>query len=204
MSAWLALTWRARLAPGETVLVLGATGAAGRLAVQLAKGLGAGRVIAAGRDERALCALRDLGADATIGLDQPASDLTAAIARAAGDRGIDVIVDYLWGRPTEAAIAAISRTGLTHAAPRVRLVEVGDSAGPTIALPAAVLRSSGLEICGSGAGSIPLDRIMAAVPQFLEQAAGGELRLDVEAVPLADIADAWQRDPRGRRLVIVP
>jgi hypothetical protein len=71
-------------------------------------------------------------------------------------------VDYLWGPPAEAAIAAIARRGLAHAAPRVRLVEVGQMAGPTIALPAEVLRSSGLEVLGSGRGTIPLAGVEAA------------------------------------------
>jgi NADPH2:quinone reductase len=115
-----------------------------------------------------------------------------------------VVIDYLWGRPTEALIAAISRSGLTHAAPRVRLVEVGDSAGPTITLPAQVLRSSGLELSGGGAGTTPLEAIMAALPQFIDRAASGELRVGVQQVPLAEVETAWQHGQRGRRLVLVP
>jgi NADPH2:quinone reductase len=204
MSAWLALTWRARLAPGETVLVLGATGVAGQLAVQLAKQLGAGRVIAAGRDQQVLATLADLGADATVSLDVTDQDLPAALAAAVAEDAADVVIDYLWGRPTEALIAAISRSGLTHAAPRVRLVEVGDSAGPTITLPAQVLRSSGLELSGGGAGTTPLEAIMAALPQFIDRAASGELRVGVQQVPLAEVETAWQHGQRGRRLVLVP
>ena len=204
MAAWLALSWRGRLAPGETVLILGATGASGQIAVQLAKALGAGRIIAAGRNERVLSVLRDLGADATIRLDRPDQAVTEDVVREAGEAGIHVIVDYLWGRPTEAVVAAITRKGLRHVAPRVRLVEVGESAGPTITLPAAVLRSSGLEIYGSGAGTIPIDRIMESIPQFMARLASGELRVDAERVPLGAIEDAWQRDQRGRRLVIIP
>jgi NADPH:quinone reductase-like Zn-dependent oxidoreductase len=204
MSAWLALTWRARLAPGETVLILGATGVAGQLAVQLAKRLGAGRVIAAGRDQQVLATLPDLGADATVFLDRPDQDLPAALANAASNGGVQVVIDYLWGRPTEALIAAISRRGLVHAAPRVRLVEVGDSAGPTITLPAQVLRSSGLELSGSGAGTIPLETIMAALPQFIDRAANGEFQIGVEQVPLAEVETAWQHGQHGRRLVLVP
>jgi len=126
------------------------------------------------------------------------------LAAAVADNPVDVVIDYLWGRPTEALIAAISRRGLTQAAPRVRLVEVGDSAGPTITLPAQVLRSSGLEVSGSGAGTIPLEAIMAALPQFLDRAASGELRIGVEQVPLAEVETAWQHGQHGRRLVLVP
>jgi NADPH2:quinone reductase len=204
MSAWLALNWRARLAPGDTVLVLGATGAAGQLAVQLAKQLGGERVIGVGRDQDVLDALPDLGADATISLDQADQDLGEALAAAVAASGLDVVIDYLWGRPTEALIAAISRRGLTHAARRVRLVEVGDSAGPTITLPAQTLRSSGLEIAGSGAGTIPLQAVMAALPRFIDLAAAGKLRLGVDQLPLVQVEEAWQRDQHGRRLVLIP
>jgi len=95
VSAWLALTWRAKLVPGENVLILGATGIAGKLAVQVAKLLGAGRVVAAGRNQRALSILRNLAADATIRLDTSDQELSEAFAREAGDAGFNVIIDYL-------------------------------------------------------------------------------------------------------------
>ena len=204
MSAWLALRWRARLSPGETVLVLGATGVAGQLAVQLAKELGAGRVVAAGRDRELLDNLRDLGADATIPLDQPDDQLTDAFAAQTDDGGVQVVIDYLWGHPTEVLIAAVTRRGLTHTAPRLRLVEVGDSAGTAITLPSQVLRSSGLEIYGSGAGTVPVDAVVKALPEFIDRAASGALRVNVDPVPLADVADVWRRDQHGRRLVLLP
>ena len=197
--AWLALTRRAVLQPGETVLVLGATGASGRIAVALAARMGAGRVIAAGRN-RAI--LDQLGATATVALGGP--DDAAALAEAAGPDGIHVIIDYLWGHPTEAAIAAITRRGLTHAAPRVRLVEVGVMAGPTISLPADVLRSSGLEILGSGPGTIPMAEIVGAIPQFMAIAATGGLPIDIDEVPLAEVEPAWQHGGSGRRTVLRP
>jgi NADPH:quinone reductase-like Zn-dependent oxidoreductase len=204
LSAWLALRWRAQLTEGETVLVLGATGAAGQLAVQIAKQLGAGRVIAAGRDERVLDALPDLGADALIQVDQADQDLTDALAGEDGAFGIDVVIDYLWGRPTEALIVAITRRELTEVEPRVRLIQVGDSAGPTIALPAEVLRRSGLEVYGSGAGTISFERVIEALPEFMAHAASGKLRLGVERVPLAEVGRVWDRVQRGRRIVLVP
>ncbi len=109
LSAWGALAWRAQMAPGETVLVLGATGVTGKLAIQTAKLLGAIRVIAAGRNEKILSTLHDLGADATICLDQPRENLIADFSREAGDAGFDIILDYVWGAPTEALLAAITR-----------------------------------------------------------------------------------------------
>jgi NADPH:quinone reductase-like Zn-dependent oxidoreductase len=206
LSAWGALAWRANLAPGETVLILGATGVTGKLAVQTAKLLGAGRIIAAGRNEQVLRTLTDLGADATIRLDKPGNDLSEAFAREAGETGFDVIIDYLWGPPTEALLAAITRTDLKSASSRVRLVEVGESAGPAISLPAAALRSSRLEILGAGTGSAPASPEMwiEAIRQLMANVASGALRVDTERVPLADVKEVWDRDQQGRRTVIAP
>jgi NADPH:quinone reductase-like Zn-dependent oxidoreductase len=160
--------------------------------------------VAAGRDRELLDNLRDLGADATIPLDQPDDQLTDAFAAHTDGGGVQVVIDYLWGHPTEVLIAAVTRRGLTHTAPRLRLVEVGDSAGPAITLPSQVLRSSGLEIYGSGAGTVPVDAVVRALPEFIDRAANGALRVDVDPVPLADVADAWRRDQHGRRLVLLP
>jgi len=202
MSAWLTLQWRAKLTPGETVLILGATGVAGKLAVQIAKLLGAGRVIAVGRNEAALNSLRDLGADATIRLDRQGQELTETFAREAGDTGFQVIIDYLWGRPTEALLAAITRTGFAAVGAETRLVQVGESAGATISLPAAVLRSTALTILGTA--GMPDPKVLGDVlQQLLARAASGELRIDTERIPLADIENAWGREQRAR-LVIIP
>jgi NADPH2:quinone reductase len=203
LSAWFALEVQAQLVAGETVLVLGATGVAGQLAVQLAHRLGAGRVIAAGRNEQVLRNLPALGADAVIRLDRTGAALSEEVVRAASG-GLDVIVDYVWGPPTEAVLAAISRSGLTHAAPRVRLVEVGDSAGSTLTLRGALLRSSGLEISGVGAGTIPVDRMLATVPKLLNRVVSGELQVSLDEVPLAEVENAWDRAPNGRRIVLTP
>jgi len=204
LSAWLALRNRAQVAKGETVLILGATGAGGRLAVQIAKHLGAGRVIAAGRDPQALALLPALGADAVISLDQPRPALAQAIAEA-GAQGIHVIIDYLWGTPAEAAIDAITRRDLTHHAPRVRLVEVGSMAGATISLPAAVLRSSGLEILGSGAGTLPPEQIAREIAPFMDMAASGGLSIATRTAPLSEVGAAWaQASDARQRLVLLP
>ncbi len=204
VSGWLSLTWRAKMTAGETVLILGATGVTGKLAVQMAKLLGAGRVIAAGRNEPALKSLLELGADATIRLETSDEELTRAFAREAGDTGFDVIVDYLWGHPTEVLLAALTRSEFTAITSEMRLLQVGDGAGPAISLPAAVLRSAPLTILGT-AGIPPRDVLGDAYKQVMDRAASGELRMDTERVPLADIENAWQREVRsGRRLVIIP
>ncbi len=205
LSAWLSLVWRAQLRPAETVLILGATGVAGKLAIQIAKHLGAGRVVAAGRNAEVLKTLSDLGANSTISLDQSESALTEAFIREARHKHFDVIIDYLWGHPTEVLLHALTGHDLKAETARTRLVEVGEVAGPTISLPAAALRGSGLELCGSGGGSISPNAIFAAFPQIWALAASGKLRVDTERVPLADVEAAWQRqDTPGRRLVITP
>jgi len=204
MSAWLTLTGRAQIAPGECVLILGATGITGKLAVQIAKLRGAGRIVAAGRNEEALSALRNLGADATIQLDKPKQDLTDAFVREAGDTGFNLIIDYLWGPPTEALLAAITRADMSAKSSRVRLIEVGESAGPSISLSAAALRSSGLEILGAGTGSVPSrDVILDAYNQLMDLAAAGHLHIDTQQVPLSEVEDAWERQVR-HRIVLVP
>lgn len=205
LSSWLSLVWRAQLKHGETVLILGATGVAGKLAVQIAKHLGAGRVVAAGRNEQVLNTLIDLGADAIIHLDRPDKELSEAFTRELRYRRFDVVIDYLWGHPTEVLLNTLTRHELKADATRTRLIEVGEMAAPTIVLSAAALRSSGLELYGSGGGSIPLKAIFDTFPQLWALAASGKLRFDTEQAPLADVEAIWQRQPLpGRRLVIIP
>jgi NADPH2:quinone reductase len=204
VSAWLSLTHRAKLARGETVLILGATGVTGQLATQIAKLLCAKRVIGAGRNRHVLNRLRDLGADATIQLDQPEDALKADFAREAGDSGFDVIIDYVWGRPTEVLLAAMTKSEFASMRKEARLVQVGESAGSTIALPAAVLRSTALTILGTA--GIPSSEILAeAMQQVMTRAACGELRIETERVPLAEVNKEWDRpETSGRRIVIIP
>jgi NADPH2:quinone reductase len=203
VSAWLSLKHSAKLASGETVLILGATGVTGKLAVQVARILGAGRVVAAGRNEEVLSRLHDLGADATIPLDKPDQELIEAFRRQAGEKGFDVIIDYLWGHPTEALLTAITNAEFAVAGSEIRLVEVGESVGPTITLHAAVLRSTPLTILGT-AGIPPWHVLREAFQQVMNHAASGTLRIETERVPLAEIEDAWERNVQARRLVVIP
>ncbi|WP_410608235.1 quinone oxidoreductase family protein [Amycolatopsis sp. lyj-109] len=202
VSTWAALEWRAKLRAGERVLVLGATGVAGRIAVQLAERLGASRVVGAGRNPRVLASLRELGADATIRLDQPEDALRAAF-RAEG--GFDVVVDYLWGRPTEVFISTLGSSDMELRFSRTRLIQVGTMAGAQVALPAEILRSSGLEVVGFGTGNAPpaadLARLLGRV---LDLVAGGDLRIDVNRVPLAQVQEVWNLDQKGTRTVLIP
>lgn len=205
VSAWAALEWKAQLRPGERVLVLGATGVAGRVAVQLAKRLGASRVVGAGRNPRTLAALADLGADATVRLDQPDDAVRAAFRAEAGDEGFDVVVDYLWGHPTEVFVSSLGGTDMELRFSRTRLVQVGTMAGATVAIPADVLRSSGLEVLGFGTGNAPpAEHIAHLLSQVLALLARGELRIDVNRVPLARVEEVWNLDQQGIRTVLIP
>jgi len=204
MSSWVALQYRAQFAAGESVLILGATGAAGHLAVQIAKRLGARRVIAAGRNPEALTSLKDVGADALISLEQPREALVAAFRSEIVEHGVDVVLDYLWGAPAECVLAAIAQKGLSHAGSRIRYVEIGQSAGATITLPGATLRSSGVEILGSGFGSASMQEIFAALAKFFEQAAKTPFVTKIQTAPLRDIEALWNAPERGARLVFQP
>jgi NADPH2:quinone reductase len=205
LSSWLPLVWHAQLKRGETVLILGATGVACKLAVQIAKHLGAGRVVAAGRNEQVLKTLNDQGADATIHLDRPDKELAEAFTHEVCYKRFDVVIDYLWGHPTEVLLDTLTGHDLKAEVTRTRLVEVGEVAGPSIILPAAALRSSGLEIFGSGGGSIAPKAIFDTFPQLWALAGSGKLHIDTEQAALADVEAIWQRQNLlGRRLVIIP
>lgn len=205
LSAWLALGWRCPLEPGQTVLILGATGVTGKLAIQAARHFGAGRVVAAGRNQRVLDELPALGADATIQLAQPDAALAAAFAAGAGEHGYDVVLDYVWGHPTEVFLSSIEHHDAVLRSARVRLLQAGEMAGPVITLPAAALRSVGLEILGNGTGTMPpMEVITGTLSELLDLLAAGKVRVDIERVPLADVAGVWGRDQQGRRPVFIP
>jgi NADPH:quinone reductase-like Zn-dependent oxidoreductase len=204
MSSWVALTVRAKFVAGESVLVLGATGVAGQLAVQIAKRLGARRVVAAGRNPQALEELKGLGADQVISLDQEHGALVSSLRDAVASGGVDVVLDYLWGSPAQAALEALSQKGLSKMAPRVRFVQIGSSAGTTIPLPAATLRSSGLELLGSGFGSASLDQISQALKEFFATAAANPFRTAIKTAALRDVESLWNSPERGARLVFQP
>jgi NADPH:quinone reductase-like Zn-dependent oxidoreductase len=195
MSSWVALRRRISFEAGQSVLVLGATGSAGRLAVQVAKCLGASRVIAAGRQPGKLAALTGLGADVTASLDG------AELAEAAA--GVDVVLDYVWGAPTAAAMTAV----VTHRADRgqpLSWVEIGSVAGPTAEIPSAALRAARLQIVGSGQGSVPTRDIVAELADLAGAVNHGALKLDTRSVPLTDVEAVWPDTGSGQRIVIVP
>lgn len=204
MSSWVALTRRAKFVAGENVLILGATGVAGQLSVQIAKHLGAQRVVVAGRNREVLEMLGDVGADAIIPLNQDYDSLVSSIRREQAEARIDVVLDYLWGHPAEAVLEAMSQKGLRHAASRVRFVQVGESAGSKISLPAAVLRNSAIELLGSGFGSASMTEVFQALAEFFRVAASSSLKINIKAVPLGDVEALWNSPQQGARFVFLP
>jgi len=204
MSSWVALQARAQFVAGESVLILGATGVAGRLAVQVAKRLGAKRVVATGRNPKALEELKQLGADAVIALTTERDALLAAYREELAANRIDVVLDYLWGAPAETILEAISQKGLQQAASRIRYVQIGSSAAPTISLPAATLRSSNLELLGSGFGSASTETIIRLVGEFIQEAARRPFNFKVTTAPLREVESKWNAPDDGARLVFQP
>ena len=202
MSSWVALRRRVPIEPGQSVLVLGATGNAGLMAVQVARRLGAGRVVGAGRDPGRLGALTSLGADEVVPLtdDQDATD--RALGAAAAE--VDIVVDYLWGRPAEHAIMAllVARADRSRA---MNWIQIGAMAGPTIELPSVALRSANFRIQGNGQGAVSTAAYLAELPSLVREINAGTIAVKPNTVPLADVEAIWTRpDPPGERTVLVP
>lgn len=198
------LKWGACLQPGETVLINGATGFAGKLAVQVARLLGAKRVIGTGRHAASLRALQTLGADSVIDLKQSDAEVAEALKHEASTSGYDVVLDFLWGHPTEILLNALIPEELAFAKHRTRLIQIGMMAGSHISLPADALRTSGLEIMGAGSYITP-EALAEGTALAWEWIQAGKLTADVEPVPLKEVEKAWLRtDLQGKRLVIVP
>jgi NADPH:quinone reductase-like Zn-dependent oxidoreductase len=198
MSSWAALQERAHFKPGESVLVNGAAGVSGRLAIQVAKHLGASRVVATARNPVVEAELRALGADDFICLDQPAEQLTATFREEIQGCGIDVVLDYLWGPPAACIFDAVVSHGSGKAAPRLRFVNIGALAGASIPMGPGALRSSGLELLGSGLGSVSNEGLVKVVGQLLQAIVPAGLKVDAEAVPLSEVESAWQRSAAER------
>lgn len=195
MAAWLALDWRGKLQAGETVLVNGASGSVGQIAIQAARILGAGRVVGTARSESGLAKVRELGADAAVSTE---SDSFAEELKEAAGGGADLVLDNLWGTPVVAAIDAMAFNG--------RLVQVGNSAGRHSELLAGRLRGGNIEIRGHRNFAAPRETQIAAFHEMCRLSVAGELSIDVEVVPLSGIADAWERQKAspGHKLALSP
>jgi NADPH:quinone reductase-like Zn-dependent oxidoreductase len=185
MSSWVALTTRSSFEAGQSVLILGATGSAGRLAIQIARHLGAGVVVAAGRGAERLAGL---GADATVDLSAAPDIVAADLAGKAAN--VDVVLDYLWGPPAESAIMPM----LAGRADRGRLlswIQIGAVAGPDISLPSAALRQANIQFLGSGQGSVSAAGILEVLPSLAAEIDNGTFSIEATAMPLANVESIW-------------
>jgi NADPH:quinone reductase-like Zn-dependent oxidoreductase len=209
MSAWAALVERAHLEAGETVLVNGATGTAGRLAVQLAKHFGAGKIIATGRNEEELKEVKKLGADIvipfTLGMPHPSEAPSGAkvyehALKQAFASGINVVIDYLWGESAKTVIVAIAKA-VDDGTP-VRFVHVGGASGQeNIELPGAALRSSPIMLMGSGVKSVRLPVLLGAIKSVFEAVQPAGLKIATKVVPLSEVERVWNQASGKPRVV---
>lgn len=199
VSSWAALTRRASIRPGESVLINGATGMSGQLAVQIARHLGAGRIIVTGRNRERLATLRDRGADVAIPLTDDMAALAATFEAQVRD-GIDIVLDYLWGESARALLIAAAKA--SPEGKPFRFVQIGSMSGGEIVLPAAVLRASAITLTGSGLGSIALADFIAATGEMLEAAGRAGFRIPTQALPLAQVTRAWSLDDSDHRIVL--
>lgn len=202
LAGWLPLAWRAPVVPGEVVLVLGATGMLGLVAVQAARLLGAGRVVGAGRRPAGLERALAHGADAVVQIDAYGTDapttLAEALREACGGEGPSLIVDPLWGEPFVAALEA--------AAPRARFVQLGQSAGPQAVVASGLVRGKSVDVLGFTNFAVPREELNEALLTLIDHAQAGRIRFDMERVPLSEVSAAWQRQADGSdtKLVVIP
>lgn len=198
IAAWMSLTWRGKLQPGEQVLVLGASGAVGQVAVQAARLLGAGRVIAASRDQAALERALTRGADATVDLTGDDVDDIHRRIMAACDGPLHLVIDPVWGLPAEAAARALGYEG--------RLVNFGSASGPTARFDSATIRSRMHNIIGYTNNALTHEQKAEALSAVLTYAAAGRCTVDHETMPLERAGEAWelQAAMARRKLILVP
>jgi NADPH:quinone reductase-like Zn-dependent oxidoreductase len=201
MSSWVALRLRVPIEPGQSVLVLGVTGNAGAMAVEVAKRLGAGRVVGAGRDLDRLSAAA-AGADDVIPLTADDEATDTALAAAAAE--VDIVLDYLWGKPAQRAIMALL-TARTDRSRAMNWIQIGSVAGPTIELPSVALRSANLRVLGNGQGAVSGRAYLAELPSLVAEIDSGAIAINANPLPLADVEAAWTRAGQpGERTVLVP
>jgi NADPH:quinone reductase-like Zn-dependent oxidoreductase len=196
MGSWLALRCRVSFEQRQKVLVLGATGNAGSMAVQVARHLGASQIIAAGRNQQKLAKLSALGATDIVTFDDARLGALA--------RDVDVVLDFVWGEASVKAMGAVITERADRGRP-VTWIEIGSVTGPTAAIPSAVLRAARLQIVGSGIGSVPGRDIVAELPALVEEIVRGTFKVDARAMPLSFVAQAWvEAAHASERIVLTP
>ena len=205
MGAAMGLKFKAAIRPGEVVLINGATGFTGRIAVQVAKHYGAKKIVVTGRNRQSLDDLLTLGADKIVSVSQDDERFKAQLTAIHTQTPIDIVIDYLWGHTAEMILTCIKGNGsFTN---QIRYVSVGSMGGDLIQLSAANLRSVDLQLTGSGLGSWSKKQvgllISEILPQMFQLAAEGKLKIETINVKLEDIAALWNLDvPGGQRLVV--
>jgi len=191
LAGWVPVTRRANVGPDDTVLVLGATGTVGRVAVQAARLRRARRIVAAGRNRERLERARELGVDATVDVDE---DFERALREAFDGDGPTVVIDPVWGEPAAAAVRVASAGA--------RIVNIGQSAGAEASLRSADIRGRELRISGYTDFALSRDELTAAYTELVEHAAAGRVRVDFTTFPLDDVAAAWESQSRGEKAVV--
>jgi NADPH:quinone reductase-like Zn-dependent oxidoreductase len=201
LASWMALRERARIQPGDTVLILGVTGSSGQMAATSARLLGAKRVIGVGRNTSMLDQLLASGSiDTSIPLDNDDARFQQAVQKDAAD--VDIVMDFLWGRPTEIAMAGI-QSARKDATQRLRWVEIGQMAGATIQCSAALLRSKNIEISGSGIGPVSMKDMLKSMEDMVPMVMDGKLTTSVLTIPLKDIEKKWEETADAKERVVV-
>lgn len=203
LTSFFPLKYTAKVEQGETVLINGATGVSGKIAIQVAKMLGAGRVIGTGRNESSLKLLKELGADAVIDLKQSDEKLSEAFKKEAGEKGYNVVIDFIWGHPAELLMKSFVPKEAGFAKRRIRYIHIGEKAGSGATITGEMLRTSGLELYG--VGNIPPEAFSEGIAMVWKWIKENKFHIEIEKVPLADIEKAWQRtDLEGKRIVLIP
>ena len=204
LGTWAALLGRAKFQSGEGVMINGATGIAGKQAIQVAKYLGASKIVATGRDEDVFAELTALGANEIISLNQSKQDLLRSFGSVLQGSGVQVVLDYLWGPSAEAILAAAAGHGAPEGEPRIRFVQIGSISGNAITLSAQLLRSSGVELLGSGLGSLSSQAILQSLSTMFAAVSKVRFAIDIDPVPLSRVQEAWTQKGDERRIVFIP
>jgi NADPH:quinone reductase-like Zn-dependent oxidoreductase len=202
MSSWVALRRRVQFLPGQSVLVLGATGNAGGMAVQVAKRLGAARVVAAGRNPERLAQLPEVGADQVVALADDTEATAERLADAAAE--VDVVIDYLWGLPAITTLMTLLKARVDRSR-ALDWIQIGAVAGPTVELPSVALRSANLRLQGSGQGAVSTETYLAELPSLIDEIDSGGIEVRARRVPLSEVETVWgASDLSGERTVLIP
>lgn len=201
MASWVALRQRIQFRSGQSVLVLGATGNAGRCAVQVARRLGASQITAVGRGADRMNDLTDIGATRVIDLEADPAAASHELADAGKD--VDVVIDLLWGEPTKDALYAIVPNRIDDAQ-LLTWIQIGSVAGLESPIPSAALRAINLQVIGSGQGSVASRDYRTEIGALADEILAGTFDVTARTVPLSEIEAAWADTSSTERIVIVP